>query len=285
MRSRKISAVIFTVFTVFMLALTVMPVTVSARSGPDMKVAASSWDRSEGRPENAIDGDDYTFWHSLWDVQAAIDSGYENAQSAHNIFPQVLIVEFDGVYMLDCIGYLARNYSASRNGTVIQYEFWASETGTIEDLHNDSGWIMIAEGMWDENDAEFIYGDFKRVDFDQVRARAVKLKVLYGVGGWASCAELQFGFTDVEYVPMFGFTPRTTPLGMSAEEFPAAGIDGGGAAEAVEANDDDDDGEIYEGPLDEAAGLNNTVIMIIAAAAAGIVAAVVLTAIAKVNAK
>jgi len=183
-----------------------------------MKAAADSWDRSEGDPQNVIDGDEFTLWHSLWDVQAAVDAGYEDAQSAENQYPQILIVEFDGVYTLDCIGYLARSYSGSRNGTVLQYEFWASETGTTEDLHNDNGWYVIAEGAWDENDEEFHEEVFKRIDFEPVKAQAIKLKVMSGVGGWASCAELQFGFTDVPYIPMYGFTPKTTPLAMTEEE-------------------------------------------------------------------
>jgi hypothetical protein len=230
---------------VLLAAMLAFPASASAdRYGPGMRAAADSWDRSEGDPSHVIDRDTDTIWHSLWDVQAAVNRGYEDAQSSENIYPQILIVEFDGVYTLDCIGYLARSYHGSRNGTVLQYEFWASETGTLADLHSDDGWSMIADGVWDEYDDEFFDGVFKRVDFDPVRARAIKLKVLRGVGGWASCAELQFGFTDAAYIPMDGFTPRTPPPGMPAREEEA------GAAVPAEPAEEGGGGQDNEAPAD-----------------------------------
>jgi len=210
MKFKKIIAI---VSVILLLAFIVMPISVSAgKFGPDMKADADSWDRGQGDPQNAIDMDESTIWHSLWDVPTAVAAGYEDAVSAQNKFPQILIVEFDGVYTLDCIGYLARPAAGGTNGIVTSYEFWATETGTIEDLHNDEGWTMIASGEWKANSQEFKDEVFKNVEFDAIKAKAIKLVVVKGAGGWASCAELQFGFTDVWYLPMDGFTPKTEPI-------------------------------------------------------------------------
>jgi hypothetical protein len=74
-----------------------------------------------------------------------------------------------------------------------------------EDLHADAGWTKIAAA----DDFLPVDGEFVNINFDAVKAKAVKFRVLAGVGGWASAAEIQFGFTDVWYQPLEGFTPKS----------------------------------------------------------------------------
>ncbi|MCL1859291.1 MAG: discoidin domain-containing protein [Oscillospiraceae bacterium] len=203
----KAKAISMTICVILLLSLIVMPMHVSAVGAPIVGADAESWDRSEGDPMNAIDGDPGTFWHSLWNMDAAAEAGLDLDVNAEGDYPQILIVEFDGVHEFDCIGYLGRSTSGSRNGLVLEYEFWATETGSKADLQTDDGWKKIANGTWDEFDDEWDDQEFRNVKVDPVKAKAVKLKVLDGIGGWACCAALEFNFLDVAYTPMEGFNP------------------------------------------------------------------------------
>jgi len=211
-----------------LLSLILTPMTVSANNtgdfGPVMNAAADTWDRSGGYAMNALDRDEGSLWHSLWNLDAARD--YHDPELAlpdieenqENVFPQVWIVEFDNAYRFDRIGYLPR--ANAFNGTMFLGEWWISTTGSLEDFHTDTGWTKLAdfemsEEEWDET-ARFVY-----TDFDEVEAKLVKLKVLDGMGGWASAAYIGFGFTNVPYIPFAGFDhafePRTTPMYMQPD--------------------------------------------------------------------
>lgn len=280
MKSKKILAVIS---VILLLTLTVMPAAVSAgKYGPDMKVDADTWDRKEGDAEYIIDRDESTMWHSLWDVNTAKDYGFEEAVGQENVYPQIAIVEFDNVYTLDCIGYLARSNSGNHNGIVLEYEFWASETGTVADLQSDEGWTMVASGTWTENEEEFVNDVFKNVEFDATKAKSIKLKVLKGVGGWASCAELQFGFTDVAYTPMYGFTPRTAAIPMPTEATEAPTTTEA-QTKAEESPTETAAADVTEAPTTTAAaeddsGNSTTIIIVIVIAAVVVIAVVVVLA-------
>jgi len=215
----KLKKILSVICVTLLLAMIIAPVNVLARTDPDITLRspvidadATSWDRSEGNPDFAFDGDDSTFWHTLWNLDAAMNDDnwpIEDPESAEGDYPQILIGEFDGVHEFDCIGYMSRSFSGSHNGTVLEYEFWVSETGSVADLATDDGWKKIASGTWDESDDEFENQEFRYVKFDAVKAKAVKLKVLDGVGGWACCAELEFNFLDIAgYTPMAGFNPN-----------------------------------------------------------------------------
>ena len=276
MKIKKILTVISVILMLSIIVMIVMPISVSAVGAPVIKADADSWDRSEGNPEYAIDGDPDTFWHSLWNLDAARDAGLELEVNAENDFPQILIVEFDGVYRLDCIGYMSRNYSGNRNGTVLEYEFWATETGSTADLHTDDGWQKIASGTWNEEDEAFLNQDFAYVEFDLVKAKAIKLKVLDGLGGWACCAALEFGFVDVPYEPMEGFTPKTTPLKAgevyvdpNAEVPEVAGDDNDGGESAPEAQNDG-------GNENKEESVNAVIIIVIVIAAVVVVAVIII---------
>lgn len=180
--------------------------------GPKIvKSDATTFDTSEGYPENAFDGDETTLWHSNWH-----DEGEGTAQ---NIYPQSLIVELDNTYYIDCIGYLTRQNAF--NGTAFEYEVWVSTTGAVTDFDKDTGWTKVANGTWDEltfwedwktaaADADG-YGAFVNVNFDPVEAKLVKFKIFDGVGGWACAAELELGFLGVNYKPNPAFTPKSAP--------------------------------------------------------------------------
>jgi len=206
-----------------LLSLIITPMAVSA-TGPVINADASSWDRSEGYPSNALNHEEDAIWHSLWNVDAArdhheypIEDIEENDEGA---FPKVWIAEFDDVYRLDTIGYLRRPLGDSTNGIVLSGEFWVSTTGSITDFDSRDGWTQVGtlertEEEWED------FGDFVNIYFDEVEARLVKMVVLDGIGGWASAAHIAFGFTDVAYIPFSGFdatfVPATQPIWMAPE--------------------------------------------------------------------
>ena len=214
---------------------------VGGHEGPRMRAYANTWDRSEGYPNNAVDRYQGSLWHSLWNLGAALDYhvpelALDLEENHQGNFPKIWIVEFEDTFTLNRIGYLPR--ADAFNGTVTWGEWWVSTTGSIEDFDSRDGWTMVGEidmrgegfaealaqeepeepeNLWDGM-ARFVYADF-----DEIEARFVKLVVHHGVGGWASAAEIGFGFTNVPYIPFAGFTPeesfqpRTPPMWMAPE--------------------------------------------------------------------
>ena len=205
-------------------------ITAAAWTGGPKIVAVNSttYDDTEGFPKNAFDEvyneDEQTMWHSLWH-----DYGDGMGQPV-NDGPQSLVVEFDNIYAIDCLGYMPRKEAF--NGTAYEYEIWVSTTGSIVDCGDDStvivpysetgtNWVKVASGKWDEDDywapwrdaeSDAGLGTFTNVNFDAVEAKLVKFTILDGVGDWASAAEIEFGFLGVDYKPMVGFTPKS-PVG------------------------------------------------------------------------
>lgn len=181
-------------------------------SGPAIVSTGATSDDYDYEPEQAFNDDPETFWHSEW--RGENDDGY----TALDDFPQTLIVELDKTYWIDCIGYLPRP-DASRNGSALEVEIWASTTGAVTDYNNDAGWTKVATGSWDEdqwNTWKENWDDtgavvFSNLEFDPVEAKLVKLKIMDGMGGWASCAALELGFLGVNYTPMEGFIPKSAP--------------------------------------------------------------------------
>ncbi len=79
-------------------------------------VSASSFERGEGEPANAVDGDPGTFWHTRW-------SGPEPKH------PHWLILDLSKPTKLAALNYTARQ--DSENGRVRDYEIYLSDDGQI----------------------------------------------------------------------------------------------------------------------------------------------------------
>jgi F5/8 type C domain. len=199
---------LFLILTIIITAATA--VHISAWSGGPQPVGFGATSDDGGyEPSMAFDDSADSFWHSKWsgDGYTAIDD-----------FPQSMIVELDSVYTIDCVGYLAR-HDSSPNGTALAVEVWVSTTGSADDTATDEGWTKVAEGSWDDafwtewklTRDETGENAFQNLEFEPTEAKLVKLKVLDGVGGWASCAALEIGFLGVDYLPMSGFEPKSAP--------------------------------------------------------------------------
>lgn len=181
-------------------------------NGPAIVSTGATSDDYDYEHGLAFDDDPESFWHSEW--RGENDDGY----TALDDFPQTLIVELNGTYWIDSIGYLPRP-DGSRNGTALELEIWVSTTGAVGDYDKDTGWTKVATGTWEEdhwlewkdnwdNNATVV---FENLTFDPVEAKLVKLKIINGMGGWACCAALELGFLGVNYTPMAGFTPKSAP--------------------------------------------------------------------------
>ena len=168
---------------------------------PNVRADANTWDRAEGYAEHAIDRNEGTIWHSLWNLEAA-GEGFE---SQEGIFPQYLVIELDEVYDINRAGYFPRaDYG---NGVMVSYRLWVSQTEGINDnsdYSSDEKWQMVSQ----EQGITCPANEYYYIDFDSVKAKSVKLEMLDGFGGWASCAELQLGFAQRDIEPYGSFEPR-----------------------------------------------------------------------------
>ena len=97
------------------------------------KVTASSFERGEGEPANAVDGQNNTFWHSRWTGSAA----------AH---PHWLAVDFGQTLRVASLTALPRQ-DGNANGRVKDYEIYMSADG--------KEWgAPVAKGSWKNSGSE-----------------------------------------------------------------------------------------------------------------------------------
>lgn len=128
------------------------------------KVAASSFEPGEGEPENAIDGDASTFWHTAWSA----------GTPKH---PHGLIIDMQKE--LSVSGIELTHRQGNPNGRILKYEMYMSADG------KNWGKAVLA-GELDKS------GPGQRLLLaDSLKARFVKLVALSEVKGneWASLAE------------------------------------------------------------------------------------------------
>ena len=130
------------------------------------KVTASSFERNEGEPGNAIDGQNKTFWHSRWSRDAP----------AH---PHWLAVDFGQPLNVAAVTTQPRQGSNS-NGRIKDFEIYMSTDGKV--------WgAPVAKGTWKNG------GDEQITRFNApTKGRYLKLVALSEVAGqpFASLAEL-----------------------------------------------------------------------------------------------
>lgn len=113
---------------------------------------------TEGTVEKAFDNDPNTFWHTKWTGDTA---------------PYTLSMTLKEAEKVNGLTYLPR--PGGGNGVVTRYEIYAQKDGQM---------VKVSEGNWDNNAQE------KTVNFAAVHTNKIELKVLAGVGGFASAAEV-----------------------------------------------------------------------------------------------
>ena len=113
---------------------------------------------TEGAVEKAFDNDPNTFWHTKWTGDTA---------------PYTLTMTLKEAEKINGLTYLPR--PGGGNGVVTRYEIYAQKDGQM---------VKVSEGNWDNNAQE------KTVNFTAVHTNKIELKVLSGVGGFASAAEV-----------------------------------------------------------------------------------------------
>ena len=113
---------------------------------------------TEGAVFKAFDGNPATFWHSHWTKK---DPSY------------TVTMTLKQATAVNALTYLPR--PGGGNGLVTKYEIYAKKADQL---------VKVAEGTWDNNAAE------KIANFEAVETDTIQLKILQGVEGYASAAEI-----------------------------------------------------------------------------------------------
>lgn len=139
-------------------------------------IESSSFDPQEGKPENAVDGNIFTYWHSRW----------RGGSPRH---PHALTIDYGKPIRLAGITYVAREDRSE--GRVRAYEIYTSESG-------DEWGEPVAAGAFPKDQLDVT------VTFPPVTARYLKFVALSEQNGRpvASIAELE---------PIEAATPATQP--------------------------------------------------------------------------
>ena len=144
---------------------------------------------AEGPVEKAFDNDPNTFWHSKW-------SGHQA--------PFTVAMNLKASEKVNGLTYLPR--PGGGNGVVTSYEIYAQKDGQM---------VKVASGTWENNAKE------KTVNFDAVETDKVELKVLAGVAGFGSAAEIQLlkpVSTNNAEEPATPKTPKVEEMGDGTTE-------------------------------------------------------------------
>ena len=144
---------------------------------------------TEGTVEKAFDNDPNTFWHTKWTGDTA---------------PYTLSMTLKEAEKVNGLTYLPR--PGGGNGVVTRYEIYAQKDGQM---------VKVSEGNWDNNTQE------KTVNFAPVQTNKVELKVLAGVAGFGSAAEIQLlkpVSTNNAEEPATPKTPKVEEMGDGTTE-------------------------------------------------------------------
>ena len=144
---------------------------------------------TEGTVEKAFDNDPNTFWHTKWTGDTA---------------PYTLSMTLKEAEKVNGLTYLPR--PGGGNGVVTSYEIYAQKDGQM---------VKVASGTWENNAKE------KTVNFDAVETDKVELKVLAGVAGFGSAAEIQLlkpVSTNNAEEPATPKTPKVEEMGDGTTE-------------------------------------------------------------------
>lgn len=123
-----------------------------------MTASASSFQPGDD-PQNALDGDISTLWHTKW-------------SPAH--LPESITLDLGGSYTINQFNYTPR--TGAVNGIITRYNLSISTDGV--------NFTQVASGAWTRDEK------VKSVRFAEAAATHVKLEATEGVGNFASAAEL-----------------------------------------------------------------------------------------------
>ena len=144
---------------------------------------------TEGVVAKAFDNDPNTFWHTKWTGDTA---------------PYTLSMILKEAEKVNGLTYLPR--PGGGNGVVTSYEIYAQKDGQM---------VKVASGTWENNTKE------KTVNFDAIETDKVELKVLAGVAGFGSAAEIQLlkpVSTNNAEEPATPKTPKVEEMGDGTTE-------------------------------------------------------------------
>jgi galactosylceramidase len=127
-----------------------------------MKATCSSFAVGD-EPQNVLDGDAATIWHTPWAPAVPVP------------LPQSITLDLGGTFDIDTVTYLPRE--GGGNGTITAYNLYGSLDG--------SHFQRLAAGKWEADAAR------KVATFPAAKAAYVKLEATAGVGGFASAAEIR----------------------------------------------------------------------------------------------
>jgi hypothetical protein len=158
---------------------------------PQKQMTASSGHyQPSDPPQNAIDGNQYSLWHSEW-------SGY-SVDADH---PADLTLELGGTYTVAGLRYLPRQ-DGNSNGNIVAYNIYVSMDG--------NQFTKVASGNWPYlSDPAGLQE--RIVSFAPVQARFVRLEAIGGEGNFASAAEVNVEYLQEQAAP-------STPTGLEAAE-------------------------------------------------------------------
>jgi endo-alpha-N-acetylgalactosaminidase len=123
-------------------------------------ISATS-EQAGGGSANTIDGSPATIWHTKYDLSDPL--------------PQSITMEFEIPYEIEVLTYLPRQEGP--NGIITACNILVSGDG--------KQFEQVATCTWAADSAQ------KKVSFDPVKARFIRLEATEGKGGWASAAEVK----------------------------------------------------------------------------------------------
>ena len=143
----------------------------------DSATATAGSSQSGQGPENALDGNEATLWHTKW-------------SAGHNRADHWLVIDYGKEYMVDGFRYQPR--TSQTNGIITEYKIEVSTDGVT--------YTEAATGTWAGDNS------WKMVQFEPVKARYVKLTVLDALSSesandYASAAEVRATGTEVPEEP------------------------------------------------------------------------------------
>ena len=143
----------------------------------DNATATAGSSQSGQGPENALDGNEATLWHTKW-------------SAGHNRADHWLVIDYGKEYMVDGFRYQPR--TSQTNGIITEYKIEVSTDGVT--------YTEAATGTWAGDNS------WKMVQFEPVKARYVKLTVLDALSSesandYASAAEVRATGTEVPEEP------------------------------------------------------------------------------------
>ncbi|MCJ8010311.1 endo-alpha-N-acetylgalactosaminidase family protein [Paenibacillus sp. KQZ6P-2] len=151
-------------------------------------ITASATGYQEGdNPENVLDGNTGSLWHTAWDGSDKL--------------PQSITLDLGKAYNVKRVDVTPRQ--SQQNGIIKKYELYTSADGV--------SFEKVAEGDWEVN------ADTKSININNPKPIThVKLTALEGVNGWASVAEMRVA-QDAPSITGSGKVEVSTIVGMHPE--------------------------------------------------------------------